>query len=462
MSTRALPRATLAAVVLVQLVASVLVLTRAPAGAGVAPAAPAPHAAPAGTVATTGQPPSAQAALTPPPNDGGRRVAVQQLLDRWASAVRARDDAALAALFDPGADPGFLGREKARATNLTQVPLADWGYGITTDPSPTVPPTVQARMDADEVWSPPVALHYAIAGADPAPTTRPVGLVVARRGSRWQLVSDSAEDDYGRLTWRGPWDFGPVIARTVQGGVILAHPGHAGDADTLAAELTPAVDAVIDFWGPVWQQRVAVVLPDTQVELKALVGNEFADAEIAAVAIADDIDRTQHVAMGQRVVFNPATIGKLTALSRRVVLRHELTHVAARAVTAPQVPVWLAEGFADYSGYRGSGVSLANGAPAVAALVRTAGPPDSLPTDVQFGGPSTPAQVELAYQLAWTFAVFLATVKGESTLRAVYLTVAALPAPTVADIDRALQPVVGEDLAVLVQEWGRWLQTTLR
>jgi hypothetical protein len=53
-------------------------------------------------------------------------------------------------------------------------------------------------------------------------------------------------------------------------------------------------------------------------------------------------------------------------------------------------------------------------------------------------------------------------VKGESTLRAVYLTVAALPAPTVADIDRALQPVVGEDLAVLVQEWGRWLQTTLR
>jgi hypothetical protein len=40
--------------------------------------------------------------------------------------------------------------------------------------------------------------------------------------------------------------------------------------------------------------------------------------------------------------------------------------------------------------------------------------------------------------------------------------VAALPAPSSADIDAALQPVVGADLATLVHEWGRWLQATLR
>ncbi|MEO9222107.1 MAG: DUF4157 domain-containing protein, partial [Mycobacteriaceae bacterium] len=219
---------------------------------------------------------------------------------------------------------------------------------------------------------------------------------------------------------------------------------------------------VTDFWGPDWQQRAAVFLPDSQDELTALVGPDFAGGEIAAVAIADDIDRAQGVARGQRVVFNPATINQLTALSRRVVLRHELTHVAARARTVPQAPMWLAEGFADYSGYRNSGVSLADGAPAVAALVRTAGPPDSLPTDAQFAAGASPARVELAYQLAWTFSDFLATVKGEPILRAVYLAVAALPAPSATDIDAALQGVVGVDLATLVHEWGHWLQDTLR
>jgi len=457
MSTRALSRAALTAAVLVQLVASTLVLTGVQGRSAAVPQAAPGHSAPGGV--SDRRP---QAGLTPALNDTGRNVAVQKLLDQWAAAVRSRDGIALADLFDRRADPGFFDKERTRSVNLTQVPLADWGYQISGGSALTVPPGVLTRVDADEVWSPPVDLHYAIAGADPAPTTRPVGLVVARRGTVWRLVSDTAENDYGRSTWRGPWDFGPVIARSVDAGVVLGHPAHVTDVDALAAELTPAVNAVTEFWGPDWQQRAAVFLPDSQNELKALVGADFAGGEIAAVAIADDIDRVHGVARGQRVVFNPATIGQLTALSRRVVLRHELTHVAARASTAPQVPVWLAEGFADYSGYRGSGVSLADGAPAVAALVRTAGPPDGLPTDAQFAASAFPAHVELAYQLAWTFAVFLATVKGEPALRAVYVAVSALPAPSTADIDAALRPVLGTDLGGVIHEWGRWLQTMLR
>lgn len=458
MSTRALPRLLLTVGVLVELVASVLLLGGVAQTAGPVPVArPSSTSLPSRTTDA-----GAQAALAPTLTDGARTVAVQLLLDRWAAAVRGADDRTLAQLFDSRADPGFLDSERTRARNLAAVPLADWGYEITNDPAPTVPPGVLARVDADEVWSPPVNLRYALAGADPVPTTRPVGLVVARRGGIWRLVSDTAVTDYGRSTWRGPWDFGPVIARSVPAGVVLGHPAHARDVDTLAAELDPAVASVTDFWGPLWQQRAAVFLPDTAEELKALVGPDFSGGEIAAVAIADDVDRTRHTARGQRVVFNPATIGQLTDLSRRVVLRHELTHVAARAVTAPQTPVWLAEGFADYSGYRGSGVSLADGAPAVAALVRSVGPPDSLPTDVQFAAGAAPAKVELAYQLSWSFAVFVATVKGEPTLRAIYLAVAALPAPATADIDAALQPIVGTNLATLVLEWGQWLQTALR
>jgi len=463
MSTRALPRVLLAAVVLLQLVAGTVVLTQGATTQGATGPSTRSSAPPAST--STSLPTSdagAQAGLAPTIDEGARRLGVQLLLDRWSAAVRTANDAALSALFDQQADAGFLGKERARAHNMAEVPFADWGYGLAHEPTPTIPPTVAARVGADELWAPPVTLHYALAGADPVPTTRPVGVVLARRGSVWRLVSDTAVADYGRITWRGPWDFGPVVARSVARGVVLGHPEHTDDVDTLAADVDSAVRDVTDFWGPQWQQRIAVFLPDTQEELKALVGADFSGGEIAAVAIADDVDRGQRTARGQRVVFNPATVGQLTAVSRRVVLRHELTHIAARPVTAPEAPVWLAEGFADYVGYRRSGVSLADGAPAVTALVRRAGPPDSLPNDVQFSSASAPSHVELAYQLAWTFSVFVATVKGEQALRTIYLSLAALPAPSAVDIDRALQPLVGTTLGGLVLEWGRWLQGMLR
>lgn len=456
MSSRALTRALLAVLALVLVIAGAVVTLRSDTSTTDAGAT-----APSTTSDPTRTATASQNAVPPAASQAARKKAVQQLLDRWAVAVRGNDTAALAALFDSGADEGFPAAEARRAANLSQVPLADWGYEITDESVPTVDPAVAARLGADEVWSPPVVLRYAIAGADPASTTRPVGVVLARRGGVWRLVSDTAADSYGRSTWRGLWDFGPVVARTVPQGVVLGHPSHAADLDQLAKELGPAVTAVTDFWGPGWQQRAAVFLPDSQAELRALVGPDFAEGEIAAVSIADNIDRSAGTVRGQRVVFNPATLSRLTALSRRVVLRHELTHVAARAATSAQAPVWLAEGFADYVGYRASGVSLADGAPAVAAVVRSLGPPDSLPSDAQFATSTSPAKVELAYQLSWTFAVFLAATRGEDLLRGVYLAIAALPAPSSADIDAAVQPVLGVSLSALLVEWGRWLKDGL-
>ncbi|WP_241249797.1 hypothetical protein [Rhodococcus sp. X156] len=457
MSSRALPRVLLAALVLVLVITAAVVALRSDT--------PTSRDAGVSGPSTTGAPPltatASQNAVPPAASQAARKKAVQQLLDQWAVAVRSNDSALLATLFDTGADVGFPAAEARRAANLAQVPLADWGYDITEEAVPTVDPAVTARLGADEVWSPPVVLRYAIAGADAASTTRPVGVVLARRGQVWRLVSDTAADRYGRSTWRGLWDFGPVIARVVPQGVVLGHPSRAADLDLLAKELGPAVAAVTDFWGPGWQQRAAVFLPDHQDELRALVGPDFAEGEIAAVSIADNIDRSAGTVRGQRVVFNPATLSRLTPLSRRVVLRHELTHVAARAATSAQAPVWLAEGFADYVGYRASGVSLSDGAPAVAAVVRSAGPPDSLPVDTQFATTTSGAKVELAYQLSWSFAVFLAATRGEDALRGVYLAVAALPAPSTAEIDAAVQPVLGVSLGALLVEWGRWLQQAL-
>jgi hypothetical protein len=448
-------RGLLAAAVAVGVVASALVL-----GGGAVPSTTAePGPASSGTVTSGTVAPDTVAELgrAVPRADLQRTADVQRLLGVWASAVRTDDTTALATVLDPAADVGFGAAETARAANLAGVPLSDWGYEITADPAAVVPPDVVQRLGADEVWAPPVVLRYAVAGADATSTRKPVGLVVARRGDTWRLVGDADLAGYGRTTWRGPWDFGPVLVRSSAQGVVLGHPGQEADLDRLAAELATAVPAVTSLWGPDWSQKVLVVLAGTQPELEALVGSAFSGVGVAAVTTADAVDRAARTATGVRVVVNPATLDQLTAATLRIVLRHELTHVAARPVTADQAPLWMLEGFADYSGYRGSGTSTDRGAPAVAALVGANGPPDSLPTDADFAPSGETSRAELAYQLAWTFTSFLADTRGEDALLAAYRAVAAQPSPTPAQLDAELTTSLGATQAQLVTEWGRWL-----
>ena len=414
-----------------------------------------PPPAPTSPVVATS--PAGGLGRTVPAPDAHRVAAVQQLLDSWATAVRTDDTATLAGLLDPSADEGFGAAETVRAAHLVGVPLADWGYEMSTDAAPVVPPALVQRLAADEVWAPPVVLRYAVSGADDTATRKPVGLVVARRGDTWRLVGDSDLTSYGRTTWRGPWDFGPVLARSSPQGVVLAHPGHEADLDRVAAELVTAVPAVTRFWGLDWPQKALVVLAGSQPELEALVGTAFSGVGVAAVTTADAVDRTKGTATGVRVVVNPTTLDQLTPATLRIVLRHELTHVAARTATADQAPLWMLEGFADYSGYRGSGAGTSQGAPAVAALVRANGAPDRLPSDANFFPAGDPSRAELAYQLSWTFTSFLADTRGEDALRAAYRVVAGQASPTPAQLDVELTASLGATEDQLVAEWGRWL-----
>lgn len=440
-------RAVVAAAAVVGMVASGLLLLADPA---IGPGAP-----PAALQATTAPAEFGRPAVE---GDLARERAVTDVLLAWGDAVQTQDTAALTALMDPAADEEFVRAELSRAANLVGVPLADWGYEIG-DSAALVPPAdLRAATGADELYAPPVVLRYALDGVDPTPTRKPVGLVLARRGDAWRLVSDTAVADRGRETWRGPWDFGPVRTRSSAAGLVLGHPGQEQTMDTLLAELDDGVAAVTDFWGAEWPQRAAVLLPASQPELSAQVGAGFDGEGVAAVTTADAVDRRAGTATGVRVVLNPTTLGRLGETSLRIVLRHELTHVAARTVTADAAPLWMLEGFADYSGYRGSGIALADGAPTVSALVEANGPPDTLPADDDFRSAAGSA---VAYQLSWTFAEYVAATFGEDVLLSAYRAVAALPGPSPAEMDAALLASTGRDLGALRQGWGEWLPGAL-
>ncbi|WP_305091721.1 hypothetical protein [Prescottella sp. R16] len=398
------------------------------------------------------------------PYEDGRRAAVQPVLDEWARAVRAGDTAALPALFDAAADPGFLDAEIRRARSAAAVPFAEFGYDIGSDPETPVPPEVADRIGASDVWAPTVYLRYAIEGADDAATRKPVALLLARRGDAWTLVSDTAVAGSDRETWRGPWDFGPLMVREVPGSggrssIVLGHPEQSAMIEQLATEIGDAVDHVTDVWGEDWSRRAVVVVAGSRDEFASLVGDAHSGADIAAVAVSDAVDLGARTATGQRIVFSPDAAARLTDLTRVAVLRHELTHVAARPVTADGSPLWILEGYADYIGYRGVEATFGALAPTLSAAVSADGPPTSLPADADFRAGGDVAR--RAYEASWSLAAFVASEYGEQRLGTLYRDLAQ-GGSTPDRVDSRIRDALGEGAGELARSWGTWVDDQVR
>jgi hypothetical protein len=397
-------------------------------------------------------------AQAPPTYDQQRRADVTVLLDQWARAVRSGDLDALRELMDPQADPDFVEAQMRRAAVVPGVPFAEFGYDLGDDPETPVPPPIAAALDSTDVWAPSVYLRYAVTGPDASPTRRPVSLVVAERDGRWRLVDDADLTEYRRHTWRGPWDFGPLTVRSVPTAagtsVVMGHPDREQFVESLAAELPSATAAVTDFWGDDWARDGLVFVASSAEEFAELTGSD-PSTDVAAVTVSDAVAGDGSRPTGQRVVFGPDAATRLTAFTVRSVLRHELTHVAARARTSDYTELWVSEGFADYSGYRNSGADFGQLAPTLAAIVAAGGPPTVLPKNEDFGAGG--ARSSVAYESAWSVFAFVADRFGESILRSLYEALA-----SESSTDSAFASVLGSDRAQFVASWGDWVARQAR
>lgn len=411
-----------------------------------------------GVVLLVGQPatgPSSSAPATgtptgqgaPPLSDSGG-TEVTALLRGRAAAVVHRDRPAFLATIDPRATPQFRDAQAAMFDNLASVPLSIFSYNLDPTDVVSVPTGV---FPAEELWAPEVQLNYALAGVDRDPTSKPMGYLFSRHGTQWFLASDTLTS---RNTWRGPWDFGPVTTIKTKSGVVLAHPGDAALAKRIGDELDSDVKAVSAVWDQPWSREVAVLVPSSTDELKAFVGPEFAVDSIAAVAVADRVDNAGHTAIGQRVVLNPDNADKMPEASLKVVLRHEMTHIAARGYTVDGTPMWMLEGFANYVGYRDSGISMDVGAADVAELERDGTVPTDLPANGDFAASGD--KINLAYDEAWTLTSFIADTFGQHALVTLYLRVAG--GDPKADLGQQLHDVLGVDKAGLVAGWQDYLR----
>ncbi len=379
-----------------------------------------------------------------------RGQAVAHLLERRENAVRRGDERAFLATVDPAAPPDFRDRQRHLFRDLTDVPFAEFDYRVDSSEAGTAPDV----PGAEESWVPRVALRYALTGVDIVPTLRPLGYVFARRGGAWYLAADEAP---GRRTWRGPWDFDDLVVRRTAQGMVLGHPGTAALADRVARQIDGTVEQVSEVWGQGWSRRVAVVLPESRAELESLVGQEFSGDGIAAVAVADRVDTSARRVEGPRVVLNPRTAARLSDNALHVVLQHEITHIATRADTAEGAPMWMVEGFADYVGYRDSGLRPRDIAPELVRSVRAHGPPRALPADADFR--ATGRTLDLAYQRSWSLVRHLVQRLGEPRAALLYRRIAASPDPSA--VDAALHEIAGMSTEQLVRDWAAELPRTL-
>ena len=402
----------------------------------------------------TAVPARAVPAELPEPSLTGSERALEQLLGERSSALLGRDRAAFLATVDPRAQ-ALRARQAALFDALAQVPLGSWRYVLHARSAPS------ARQGCPGCarWAPEVELHYGLAGFDARPVVVEQRMAFVRRSGRWFLADDEVAGR-GEQTPPALWERGPVAAVRAHGVLVLGRPGHdrlLREVAALAAEALPRVTAA---WGP-WPEQVVVVVPDDAQELAELLGSGADVSRLAAVATAEPAESADARPTGQRVLIDPTAFAALGQLSRRVVLTHEVTHVATRQATGPAVPSWLAEGLADTVAYADVDLPLSVTAADLAREVKAGRVPVVLPTDADFDAASSPRLSE-AYQGAWLAVRLLEQRHGRPALLRLYRDLGARRGTsTEGALDQALRAQLGTTTAAFTADWRTALQRQL-
>ncbi|MFI7386839.1 hypothetical protein [Streptomyces sp. NPDC049813] len=368
------------------------------------------------------------------PRTDARSAAVQDVLDRRARAVLGKDAAAYRATG--GADPYLL-------LDLAAVPLDSWAYHLT-------------RLDGSGSRVRAAAeLRYRVDGYDTAPVVAERTLTLLREDGRWRVVDDEPAAKSGEQLW----EQGRITAVKGAHSLVLGVGQQRSVLASYADIADRAVPAVTDAWGRRWARRVVVLVPESLDGMGELLGSPAASYRgIAAVTTGEAGGSGS--APADRVIINPEAYGVLGDLGKQVVLTHETAHVATRAVTTPATPLWLSEGYADWTGYRGTGRTAAEAAPELRRAVREGTPPATLPEDADFGFSGDSGKLARAYESGWLACRMIAERWGEAKLNAFYAAVGEHQRRAGA-VEGALHKVLGIGEDDFAAKWRAYVRSEL-
>ncbi len=359
-----------------------------------------------------GNPPAASSVPTVD-EPTARMSAAQDLLSVRAKAVKARDKSAWMATVDPPAS-AFRGRQSVAFDNLVKLPLGQFSYDAV-ELGPALTPA-RAQRVGPVAWVAKATGTYSLAGYDRAPRSFEAAYTLVQRPAGWRIA-----DDTDGATPLQMWDLPRMTVLRGRSDIVIGNAPESRMRDYIATA-DSAVRRVTGVWGTDWDSHVVILTPSTMDEFAKLLSRTSDDGLDQVAAITQGVVGPGQRAQGDRVVINPKAFTALQPLGRRVVITHELIHVAARSSTTRPVPIWLSEGMADYVGYSGLGLSRTRVAAELLALVRQGKGPRMLPTEADFD----PAKNKIApfYSSSWLAVSRLVDLYGQPRVVAFYRSIA--------------------------------------
>ena len=343
---------------------------------------------------------------TPSDPEAGIAEGIQHTLRQRARAIVARDPAAFQRTLAQR-DHGFVAEQTRYYENLRQLPLGTVRYQVAEQ---------SIQPDGNGYWAE-VTIRLELEGYDVAPVVTRDRWRFAPTSDQRRLLLTSTTDRSREGADAGfdpqPWDLGEIEVREGAGvlgifdsSTVLRAGAVLESVSEARFEVRATLPAGIEDPGGV----IVYVLSDPAY-VESLDDLPVSNPDLID-GVTVPVPRNPADAGGPvssyRIVLSPDVLDESDAVLDRLV-RHELTHVAM-GDQARAVPLWLAEGLAEY-------VSVRPIAPAERRLqpegldLAAAGVAD-VPSDSEFGGD----QVEGWYAVSWWICEYVAATYGEAAL----------------------------------------------
>jgi hypothetical protein len=377
-----------------------------------------------------------------------RAVEGEAVLQRMADAIKSESRGNFMSTIDPQAT-AFDGQARTVYANLGKLPLATFQLRYVGDDPGALEPDRKNALGGSESWLAQVEVSWQLTGYDAKPARETLPVTFVTRDGTTYAASFSERFVAGQR--RPIWALGAIDVAKGTHSLVISLNSQA-NADDYASVADKAVDSVSKVWGKNWRQKTVIYLPSKQAEMEYVLGAQPGTyTQIAAVTMAE-LD-TPQVGAPVRIVANPKLFDELGKQGRRIVLTHETTHVASTATASP-VPLWLAEGFADYVAFTAVSVQDESAAKELFKAIRAGKVPKGLPPPEAFSASST--DLPQAYESGWLACRLISEREGQSKLVKFYRTVHASKSPTgLADAFRA---VLGTTEQQFVADWQKYLQ----
>jgi hypothetical protein len=392
---------------------------------------------------------AAPAAATPAATAPDPRAAVPKLLADRAKAVLRGDRAAFLATVDRRRAT-YYRSQAALFTRLRTVPFSALDYRVI-DGRNWATASLRRRYAPARVYLPRLQLRYRFKGQDASPVLGELSYTFVLTRSGWRVggQGDARRDDVQI------WDAGPIRTRRTGRTLVVHHPGSEPFAARVLEVAERGYAEVAATWNGRWERKVVILVPRDQDEAERLL--EVRDmAQIAAISSSSVEYGPGGKVLGNRIVVNTTLLGPATRPALQNVVTHEMTHVATRTIAA--APLFLAEGFAEYTAlrpFRNLAPRLTR--PALARRVRAGRFDGRLPSARELRG----RDGQVAYDEASSFCLWVAERYGEDNLRALYGAFAGARSPTADRVDRGFLEALGVSKRTAEARWAAWVRARL-